>query len=105
MERHVKTNTMAVRKKTSTRKPKIEEPKQIIDIGLVTGHRIEYVLSQIVYLRTDREQRQRYVVGIELRPSNMVKYALIDGTAEGVLETWHYGFEINDERDILLATS
>jgi len=64
-------------------------------------HEIEFKIKETVYLLTDKEQKPRLVTGIQLRPFNSVTYGLTEGTNE----TWHYGFEINKERDVILATS
>lgn len=68
---------------------------------LSTGHKIEFEIGQIVYLKTDNEQHGRMVTGISLRPNRSVTYCL----AFGETETWHYGIEIDDERDILKVTT
>jgi hypothetical protein len=66
-----------------------------------TGHKIEYDLGQIVYLKTDNEQHGRMVTQITLRPNKSVMYALAFGSGE----TWHYSIEISNERDIIKATT
>ena len=66
-----------------------------------TGHMIEFNIEQIVYLKMDNEQHGRMVTGIALRPGLSVIYCL----SFGVTETWHYGIEIDDERDIVKATT
>jgi len=66
-----------------------------------TASEFEFQIQQIVYLRTDKEQVPRFVTGISLRPFNSVIYRLTQNTTE----TWHYGFEISDERDVMLCTS
>ena len=75
--------------------------KPVLGVVLSSGHRLEFMMQQTVYLKTDKEQKPRLVTGIYLRPFNLVTYGLTESTTE----TWHYGFEINDERDIVLATS
>lgn len=70
-------------------------------IFLSTGHKIEFEIGQIVYLKTDNEQQGRMVIGISLRPHRSVTYCLALGTTE----TWHYGIEIDDERDVIKATT
>jgi len=75
--------------------------KPVLGVVLSSGHRLEFMMQQTVYLKTDKEQKPRLVTGIYLRPFNSVTYGLTESTTE----TWHYGFEINDERDIVLATS
>ena len=59
-------------------------------------HKIEFNIEQVVYLKTDLEQRPRMVTGITLRPHNSVTYEL----AEGNNSSWHYGIEITKEKSI-----
>ena len=68
---------------------------------LSSGHKIEFKIGQTVYLKTDKEQSPRVVTGISLKPSNSVIYCL----SQNITETWHYGFEISDEKNILLSFS
>lgn len=75
--------------------------KHVLGVVLSSGHRLEFMIQQTVYLKTDKEQKPRLVTGIQLRPFNSITY----GITEGTNETWHYGFEISDERDIVMATS
>lgn len=73
----------------------------LLGVGLSSGHILEFGIQQTVYLKTDKEQKPRLVTGIQLRPFHSITY----GITEGISETWHYGFEISDERDIIMATS
>lgn len=75
--------------------------KPLLVAVLPSGHKLEFQIEQIVYLNTDKEQVPRIVTGISLRPFNSVTY----GLTHNATETWHYGFEISDERDIILYTS
>ena len=70
-------------------------------VFLPPGHKIEFSIGQSVYLKTDREQQERMLTGISLRPNRSVTYCL----ALGSTETWHYGIEIDSERDVLKATT
>lgn len=70
-------------------------------VFLSTEHKIEFEIGQTVYLKMDNEQHGRMVTGISLRPNRSVTYCLAFGTTE----TWHYGIEIDDERDIVKATT
>ena len=70
-------------------------------VFLSTGHKIEFDIGQTVYLKMDNEQHGRMVTGISLRPNRSVTYCLAFGTTE----TWHYGIEIDEERDIVKATT
>jgi hypothetical protein len=80
--------------------PKQEKIK-LPAVFLSTGHKIEFDIGQKVYLKMDNQQHERMVTGISLRPNRSVTYCLALGTTE----TWHYGIEINDERDIVKATT
>ena len=64
------------------------------------GYRIKYNIGQTVYLRTDADQLERLITGINIRP-NGISYALTNGTNE----SYHYDFEITFDRDIIKATS
>ncbi len=57
-----------------------------------------HYIGQTVYLRTDAEQRERIVTGINIRQTG-INYALSFTTDE----SWHYDFEISNEKDILKA--
>jgi hypothetical protein len=64
---------------------------------LPTGHVLEYNIGDIVYLRTDSDQSDRFVIEIGLFPSGLVIYTL----RCGIEESSHYGFELVKEKDIL----
>lgn len=70
-------------------------------IVLPTGHKIEFRINQTVYLKTDIEQHERIVIGIMLRPDKCVTYSLACGTSD----SWHYAIEIDNDRDIIKATT
>lgn len=61
---------------------------------------IRFNIGASVYLKTDDEQRERLVTGINIR-ENGISYAV----AYGVEESWHYAFEITKEKDVVKATS
>lgn len=63
--------------------------------------RFEFELGQLVYLKTDNEQSARMVTAISLRPNQSVLYCLSLGSTE----SWHYGIEIDAQRDVVKATS
>ena len=64
-------------------------------------HKLIFKLEQVVYLKTDKEQKERLVTGILLKPFGSVAYEL----TEGPNTSWHYGFEMLTEKDIMLCTS
>ncbi len=57
----------------------------------------KYELQQVVYLKTDIEQRKRMVININILPSGL-QYLL----SFGAHATWHYEMEITDEVDTLI---
>lgn len=58
----------------------------------------KFEIGQTVYLKTDLEQKPRIVTRLEIRPSDII-YVL----NSGLEESYHYDFEINVEKDILIA--
>ena len=54
----------------------------------------KYNLKQVVYLKTDTEQLPRIVTSIQVN-----SYDLLYRVACGTEETYHYDFEITDERN------
>lgn len=63
-------------------------------------HVLHFDIGDSVYLRTDPEQSERLVTGINVRERG-ISYAVTCGTNE----SWHYAFEMTKERDIIKATS
>lgn len=57
----------------------------------------EYGIGETVYLNTDPEQEPRLVVGILIKPSDLIMYEL----AYCEDSSFHYGFEITKNIDIL----
>ena len=91
-----------MQKETSINHKTANDAKPVLPaVFISTGHKIEFEIGQTVYLKMDNEQHERMVTGISLRPNRSVTYCLSLGTTE----TWHYGIEINDERDIVKATT
>jgi len=81
----------------------ILSPGSEISLPLIlpTGHTLEYLIEEEVFLKTDPAQRERLVSEIVLLPQNAVMYRL---SCETVMST-HYSFELDFERDIVKATS
>ena len=79
----------------------MENNVKIKPIVLQTGHRLYFNIGQVVYLKTDKEQIDRIVTGIMLRPNRSVTYCL----SLGAIESWHYALEIDDEKDIVKTTT
>lgn len=61
---------------------------------------LRFDIGDSVYLKTDPEQCERLVTGINIR-QNGVSYALSHLTNE----SYHYDFEITKERDVIKAMS
>lgn len=60
----------------------------------------KYDISEIVYLKTCKDQDERIITGIQVRLSSHL-YELSCGS----VSSWHYEFEFSRHRDILKATS
>lgn len=60
----------------------------------------KFDLKQIVYLKTDKDQLPRIVVRIQIGLMGLL-YCLNQGT----LESWHYDFEMTEEKDLLMSFS
>ena len=56
----------------------------------------KYEIGDLVFLRTDVEQKERLVTGIQIRQKTVL-YGLACETEE----TWHYEFEISRSKDLL----
>lgn len=59
-----------------------------------------FYIGQTVYLVTDSDQIERIVTEILVR-SNALQYYLMQAT----VGSWHYDFEISEERNIVKATN
>lgn len=56
----------------------------------------KYNIGQVVYLRTDTEQKERLVTGIDIRQGYILyQLTYIDSVS------YHYDFEIESERNTL----
>lgn len=62
---------------------------------------VEYNIGDIVYLKTDSEQKERIVTAIEIRHGGLLLYQLSSGTST----TYHYGIEISTTIDIIKKTT
>lgn len=60
----------------------------------------KYRIGQIVYLKTDEDQRERMVYCYRVYLNDLV-YELTCSTSTSI----HYGFEINGEKDIVKSTT
>lgn len=57
-------------------------------------------LGSIVYLKTDSDQKERIVCQITIATTG-IRYMLCCGVAE----SWHYEFEMNAEKNVLITTT
>jgi hypothetical protein len=60
----------------------------------------KFELQQTVYLKTDPDQRGRIVTQINVRVGG-----LLCELQCGASGSWHYDFEITEEKDVLKATT
>lgn len=58
---------------------------------------VTYNIGDIVYLKTDTEQKPRIVTAIEVRQGMLVLYQLSQGVAVG----YHYDVEISNDINII----
>jgi hypothetical protein len=62
---------------------------------------VEHEVGDIVYLKTDTDQKPRQVYAYEVYPGREVIYKIISGTYTSP----HYDFELTKEKDVLLSTT
>lgn len=62
---------------------------------------VEFEWEEIVYLKTDIEQKPRMITGYKIRPHSLM-YVLTSGVNE---DTQHFECEISRERNILLTST
>jgi hypothetical protein len=58
----------------------------------------KYDFEQIVYLKTDPEQLPRIVTRMTINKGGLISYALNSGP----MESYHYEFEISQEKNVLI---
>lgn len=56
----------------------------------------KYEIGQIVFLKTDKEQLERLIIGI-----NISSLGIIYRVVNGAIETYHYEMELLEEKNIL----
>lgn len=59
-----------------------------------------FEIGDIVFLKTDPDQRQRIVTSILVRDGGTLSYELSCGTDS----KWVYGLEISSEKNVLVST-
>lgn len=57
---------------------------------------VKYQFGQVLYLKTDQDQKPRILTGV-LQRSGGVQLELACGSGS----SWHWLFEISDEKDVL----
>lgn len=62
---------------------------------------VEYIYSDIVYLKTDPQQLPRMVTAIKLCADGGILYQLTAGT----VYSDHYGIELSSEKDVLITST
>lgn len=65
---------------------------------MVIDNKFEF--GDIVYLKTDRDQFERIVIGIRISP-----LGIIYRVAVGAVETDHYDMELTTEKNIIITTT
>lgn len=60
----------------------------------------KYEFGDIVYLKTDRDQFERIVIGIKVSP-----IGILYRVAVGAVETDHYDMELTTEKNIIITTT
>lgn len=60
----------------------------------------KFNIGDLVYLKTDNDQSQRMIVSISVRRKDLV-YEVSFGS----VSSWHYEFEISEEKDVLKSTT
>lgn len=61
----------------------------------------KFELGDMVYLKTDPDQRERIVSKISVLPNGLLAYELSHNTSTSM----HYNFEISLEKNIVLTTT
>ena len=61
----------------------------------------EFEIGDTVYLKTDRDQHERIITGIWIRPNGGIRYDV----AYIGHETIHYAIELSRERNVIMATT
>lgn len=56
-----------------------------------------YDLGQMVYLKTDKDQHERMIIGITFRPTGVLYEASPGG--------WYYEMELTTEKNVLATTT
>ncbi len=60
----------------------------------------KFEIGQVVYLKTDNDQNARIITSITVRLKDII-YELSCGSQS----SWHYEFEMNEEKNVLTYTS
>lgn len=60
----------------------------------------QYNFGDIVYLKTDSDQKERMITGFKLRPAGTLIIVQC-----GTYETEHYEIELTSEKNVLITTT
>lgn len=66
--------------------------------SLILMVRVDFVMGEVVYLKTDPDQLPRIVTGIDIRPGGSAGWRYQLGG--GVADSYHYAMEITRERKL-----
>lgn len=61
----------------------------------------QFELGQIVFLKTDKDQQERIITALEIRPKDCISYEVYAST----VVSWHYDFEMTKEPNITYKTN
>jgi len=59
----------------------------------------KYEIGQTVFLKTDKEQDARIVIGFKIFKQGEILYELVSGT----IQSAHYDFEMTVEKNLIIA--
>lgn len=68
---------------------------------MILNVKSDYEYGDIVYIKTDPNQYPRQVVCLLFNPTGIVQY----GVQSCTYISYHYGFELTIEKDVVLASS
>jgi hypothetical protein len=57
-----------------------------------------FPIGSCVYIKTDSDQKERLITGIQVRPIGLIYIAALEGT-----ESFHYEMELSDEKNVLIS--
>lgn len=60
----------------------------------------KFNIGDFVYLKTDVDQKQRVITGINVRATG-----ILYDVCQGSTSSWHYDFEMSEEKDVLITSN